>query len=117
MGRALLSLRTSLARNGRGTAFSIVRRRRVRDFAAPGLGLRLLHLIGQPRHLPVERLDLIPLRGQRLAEILGDSLLMGAGYFQSLDAGAQCFGFVHDLSPVSALGCDAADHIAPAAKV
>jgi len=117
MGRALLSLRTSLARNGRGTALLVVRRRRVGHLAAPGLALRLLHLIGQPRHLPVERLDLLPLRGQRLAEILGDSLLMGAGYFQSLDAGAQAFGFVHDLSPVSALGCDAADHIAPAAKV
>ena len=115
MGATLQSGEPDL-RGVRGLPASVMRRRRLRPLS-PASGLRFLKLVGKPRHLPVERLDLLPLRGQRLAEILGDSLLMGAGYFQSLDAGAQAFGFVHDLSPVSALGCDAADHIAPAAKV
>ncbi len=93
---------------------SVVRRRRVRGLAAPTRALRFLELVGKPRHLAVERLDLLPLRRQRLAEILGDALLMGAGDLQRLDAGAQRFGLIHGrFLP----GCDAGDHIAPAAKV
>ena len=116
MGLALQSRASVMRRNG-ATPFSIMRRRRVRSLAAPTRALRFPELVRKPRHLAVERLDLLPLRGQGFAEILGDTLLMRAGDLQRLDTGAQTFGFVHGSTPVSVLGCDAGDHIAPAAKI
>lgn len=103
-----------------------MRWRWLRGLAAPTRRLSLLQLIGQPRHLTVERFDLLPLRGQRLAQILGDAFLVRPGNLQRLNAGPQSLDIIHGLFPVSAqcdagehiaIGCMAPEHIASAVKV
>ena len=83
-----------MGQRGRNS-LSIMRWRRLRGLATPTRGLGFLKLVGQPGHLTVERFDLLPLRGQRIAQILGDTLLMRAGNLQRLNAGAQCLNIVH----------------------